>query len=250
MRFRNSFPSPPLLITFRFRYHCACTSLFKFECRVPRENIFFLCVTLALNTFYIFIFSIALGARDRVMLFIIHRRKLSQLSICEQCRGIITARRDSQSGGNRGFPRLNRRANETANETKLREMNQNYTARSFVRVLHFSSNTEYTCIHTLVKCNPFHYDEAHKHAWMNDSAWGCMYRRVYMSECVCAWGKYRRQIYKPVCCNWAFSIARGLKENVYDHKNGREREREREKARERERVLYTRTYHDYVYCIR
>lgn len=110
-----------------------------------REKIsFFLCVTLALNTFYIFIFSVTLGARDRVILFIIYRRKLSQLSICEQCRGIITARRDSQSVGNRGFPRLNRRANETANETKLREMNQNYTARSFVRVLHFSSITQNT----------------------------------------------------------------------------------------------------------
>jgi len=51
---------------------------------------------------------------------------------------------------------------------------------------------------------------------------------------------------KPVCCNWAFGIARGLKEITWSQKW----ERESEKERERERALYTRTYHDYVYCIR
>jgi len=155
---------------------------------------------------------------------------MSWLSICEQ-----RPPRSARQKEFRGFSRLNRHANEIASKNKT-TWNESKLYRAQLRpcVMHFSFSTQtHTYIHTLVNCNPFHYDEAQKHAWVNDSAWGCVYRRVCVSECVCAWGKYRRQIYKPVCCNWAFGIARGLKDITWSQKWERESEKERERERER-----------------
>lgn len=194
-----------------------------------------------IRVLYIYFFDLFVW--DRVILFHHPRKYHDCQSVNSSTESSRSARqRESRFSSFEQACEWDRKWNKTTwNESKL------YTARNFVRVFCIFRLTQ-THIHTLVNCNPFHYDEAHKHAWMNGSAWECM----CVSECVCAWGKYRRQIYKPVCCNWAFGIARVEKDNVYDHKSGREndREGESEKERERETALYTRTYHDYVYCIR